>query len=118
MGAGSDDRVKTGLLCSEHAHLLLELERDPALGAPHEPAFEQSHERCIGELRGAAHQLDLAGILDHPQTLDDLDADQLDSVGKQRRAAARAGALDMCASSNPRRTAPDGSASATQSLRS
>src|SRR5439155_20816371 len=60
------------------------LERDLALGAPGEAAFEHRPQRLVGELGGGADPRDLAVVLDRPQLRHDRTRrNQLPSLGEQ-----------------------------------
>ena len=54
VGAGRDDRGEARRFGAEPAHAQLQGDRDVALGAPHQPVFEDGAQRLVGELaRGA-----------------------------------------------------------------
>src|SRR5205823_12829609 len=64
-------------------HLILQRERDRALGAPDQPALERGAERLVGQGGGAADPPQLLRILDAPQVLDGAArGDQLDAVAE------------------------------------
>ncbi len=68
--ARGHDRGEARRLRSELAHRRLEHERDVALGAPHEAAFQHPFERGVGELAGRCDQRDLGLFLDQAKPLD------------------------------------------------
>ena len=82
--AGGDDRRERRGLGAEAAHRELEVERDVALGAPGEAAAEHLLERVVGQLRGGADRVELGGVLDRAQLLDDAaGGGELDAVGDE-----------------------------------
>ena len=79
-----DDRGEARALGAAHAHLLLERERDLALGAPDEPALRHPLVDLVDERRGRADRRDLRRLLDRALRLDQpAGRDQLDPVGQR-----------------------------------
>ena len=69
--AGRHDGVEARPLGAPHAHLLLEVQRHRPLRPSDEAPAHGRLERGVGERRGRADRLQLAGVLDRPQILDE-----------------------------------------------
>ena len=69
--AGGDDRRERRGLGAGLAHRDLEVERDVALGAADQAAAQDLGQRGVGELRRGADLVELAGVLDRAQLLDE-----------------------------------------------
>ena len=82
--AGGDDRRERGRLGAHAAHRELEVERDVALRAARQAALEDLVERLVGEPGGGADAVELAGVLDHAQLLDEPGGgDELDALSRE-----------------------------------
>ena len=117
--AGGHDRGEARAGGAAAAHLLLERERDLALGAADDAALEHPRVDVVGERRGDADPLHLARLLAHALGLDER---RRRRRARSARAAARAGAecwrTLMCWSSKPSRRRPSGQPSLSASANS
>ena len=85
MRAGRDDRRERRRLGPAPAHRRLEVERDVALGAAHQPALEDLLERRVRERGGGADGVELGRVLDQAQRLDrPAGGDELDVLAHER----------------------------------
>ena len=83
LGPGGDDRVEARAAGPAPAHVLLERDRDVALGAALEPLADDAPQRGVGHLGRRGDAGDLLGVLDPAQPLDHpRDADERGSVAE------------------------------------
>ncbi len=89
--AGGDDRGEACARGAEAAHAQLQLDRHVALAAADDAGFERFPQRLVGQPAGGADAVDLTGVLDRAQSLDETRAgDELPLLAEQLGSGARA----------------------------